>query len=206
MDENIYIHGICDGVSHNYDIKNQKRILLKILKSDAILSMKMQNKLFHRGFNGLDYISLCDYSKRNDNDYTAFNNFVKYSIGFCFSKDDLEVIKPILVDRCDENIFGFFKMEYYGRNKSKRYSDLIDEVQVKNSIPLNKLKFITIPSDVILSNGFYLNKKGKIKRLKKEVEDINQMLTDYNYQKEMYDIDSGLILNEENIEKLVLKK
>lgn len=61
MDNKIYLHGI-HSLSDNYDSKTTLKILKKVIQSNALLSARMQNKKHHIAlFNGLDYISLCDY-------------------------------------------------------------------------------------------------------------------------------------------------
>ena len=103
MDREIYLHAI-NSVPDDYyhpDETNQK--LLQILKRRALLSTKLQRRRPTGGFNGRDYVSLCDYDKRNDykkfmGKYNAFYIYVRYSLSLAFPKDKISVIKPKVLE------------------------------------------------------------------------------------------------------------
>lgn len=93
------------------------------------------------GFNGLDYISLCDYDKRDLHHedmplYNAFYSYVKESLSLMFPKEKIKAIKPQMVDFVGISDKGLDKMLQLGLSEEQRYSDLYDEVQVKDKIPL----------------------------------------------------------------------
>ena len=127
---NIYLHAIYPN-NGGYDIRNTHKILLKILKSGAILSRRLQKKelSISEGFNGIDYISVCDYEKRNCTNqdinyknYNAYHNYVTKSLSLMFLKDDVEAITPIIVDAVYKHKYGYYSMSNLGMSDSERYS------------------------------------------------------------------------------------
>lgn len=64
MERNIYLHAINATLGDTYPTIETYHILCKILKCRALLSSRLQRKLSTDGFNGRDYISLCDYAKK----------------------------------------------------------------------------------------------------------------------------------------------
>lgn len=112
--------------------------MLDILQCGEIKSQRNLGYNFGIGNNGLDYISLCN--KLDDSLYDNYlhNAFIKYiKDNYCFIiSDEVSAIKA----------------EYNSKlNKNYRYSDKIDEYQVKNSIGLDYIIGIGIPFS-ILSN------------------------------------------------------
>ena len=83
MDKHIYLHAI-HSISDYYDSKATLNTLKKILQANAILSARMQNKKYHTIlFNGVDYISLCDYEKKNITQiplHNAYEDYLRYSL------------------------------------------------------------------------------------------------------------------------------
>ena len=151
MDKKIYLHGIY-SISDYYDSRMTLKILKKILESDAVLSARLQGKKNHIVlFNGMDYISLCDYEKNGihilDNS-NAFENYVRYSLSLIFPKDKLKVIEPEIVDLVSD----YETISKYGLSEVKRYTDLPDEVQVKAL--LVALLGIIVATTVLFSPSF----------------------------------------------------
>ena len=210
MNENIYLHAVSNGGSKDFDLKSQLKSLKSSLELGSLLSARMKGYTEGKNFSGLDYISLCDYSKRNigrENrpNYNAYNAYIINSISFGFDKSNLDVIIPTLVDISSDNKEGFNNMKFLGM-QIERYSDLPDEVQVKDKISLDKLDLITFPVNEFLESKLYFTKSGEIKLLKKQIEEIDRVLIEYGYYVPVYDIDSKYELTEQNIEKLILKK
>ena len=66
MNTQLYLHGIYTA-GELYSSKDTLSILKEILKSNALLSNRLQGKEKEKvSFSGLDYISLCDYEKRDN--------------------------------------------------------------------------------------------------------------------------------------------
>lgn len=115
--------------------------LEEILKSGFVLSRRKLNlPLKDALFNGMDYISLCDLEKEHEYN-SAYNLYVKSGVSLLFSKD-FKVIHPqiITLDSCHINLEDM--VHRLGMNG--RYSDLSDEVQVKDSISLDYLKGLLV--------------------------------------------------------------
>ena len=93
MDDNIYLHAINATNNGVYiDTYDTYIILCKILKCHALLSSRLQKAMSNEGFNGIDYVSLCDYSKRDifngvNDDFNAFCTYIRYSLSIMFPKD-----------------------------------------------------------------------------------------------------------------------
>lgn len=183
--EAMYLHAIYADMEE-YDSKETRRTLEKILKSQYLLSLRLQNRLMDScGFNGPDHIALCDYEKRflyqeNDSSYNAYQGYIRNSVSLIFLKQDIQVEIPQLVDIVPENKAGYHLMYHLGRSKEKRYSDLPDEVQVKDLIPLTKLAGITFPTHLLKA------KESEIG----EIKLINDILKKYGYNVPIYDIDT----------------
>ena len=86
MDDNIYLHAINATNNGVYiDTYDTYVLLCKILKCHALLSSRLQKAMSNEGFNGVDYVSLCDYSKRDifngvNDDFNAFCTYIRYSL------------------------------------------------------------------------------------------------------------------------------
>lgn len=194
MDSKIYLHGICANEINTYDSYNTLRILKKILRSRHLLSLRLQKQFIGYGFNGIDYISLCDYEKRNcayqeDSLYNSYYSYIRHSLSFAFPKNSLEVIEPIILDeKCVSSKKGYIKMADLGSSKKERYSDYRDEVQVKDRIDISKTCGLTFPTWSFKGKGLSLN--YEIDRILYELDMINQMIDSYNYTFPIYDIDT----------------
>lgn len=199
MDNKIYLHGI-HSLSDNYDSKTTLKILKKVIQSNALLSARMQNKKHHIVlFNGLDYISLCDYEKKDiSNEYSSYENYIRYSLSLIFPKNKIEVLNPEIVDM----VLDYDTIRKYGLSNGKRYTDLYDEVQVKDKILLDHMSGITLPISKMKNN--FLNESKTINMVLREIEKINILLEQYNHLVPLYDIDTFESLdNTENVKQLV---
>ena len=209
MNEDICLHAI-NGYYEMYYPKLNLKVLESILKDNALLSRRLQGITNSSGFNGLDYISLCDYQKRNmyhtnNPHYTAFNAYIKESLSLIFPIDKLQVITPYILNIITKNKKGYHHMAYLGNIKDIRYSDLYDEIQVKDKISLDLLCGITIP--VKKMNSPVLSTDKNIQNIIKHIEKINALLINYNHQVPIYDIESMTELDsEENVKRLIKTK
>jgi len=206
MNEDIYLHAINAYYELYYPKLNIKK-LESILKDNAILSRRMQGITSSTGFNGIDYISLCDYQKRNICPinapyYTSYNAYIRESLSLVFPKDKLSVITPFVINIIPKNKKGYIHMAHLGKNENIRYSDLYDEVQVKDLISLNLMCGLTIPIKKLNNPLFNLEKNTK--KISKHINDIRNLLLIYNHLVPIYDIDTMTELtNEDNIKKLI---
>ena len=211
MNEHVYMHGVGYLPSGFYVPEDQRQILEKIFNSGALLSMRLQGRKSNEGFSGLDYISLCDLEKKHlkntgRRNYNTYYNYVINSLSLAFDKDKLEVIEPFIVNNCSLDAYGYAKMKYLGESPYERYSDMPDEVQVKDSVSLDNMRAITFPTKTFIQCNFFKNKKRKLELLKEEINKINELIDKYGYDVKVYDIETLNEMNEENIERLVLKR
>lgn len=198
----VYLHGIC--ICDNNDFTNTFDILEKILKSGSLLSLSLQEKYDHDkiGYNGLNYISICDPTKINEVynkkkiciNYNAFSYHIKRSLTLALSKENIETVKPILLEpnfmrrKSDKEII------YLINKPNRKFSDYPDELMVKNRISLNNLKFITIPVSYFMSNAKKEeNKKDIIIDLLRKTKTL---LKNYDRIVPLYDLDTMINLDD----------
>lgn len=206
MDEKIYLHAIYYLFNrYNPDITYER--LKNILKSDAILSRRMQCIYEANGFNGLDYISICDYEKRNIihpdvPDYTAYNLFIRESLSIIFPKGKFEVITPKILKLDEELDKKTYDETSLGTSSKERYSDIYDEVQAQDKIPLNLMSGITFPLHKM--NSLFVGQEITTHMVIHELKRIKKLLLKYGYDVPFYDIDTKIPLDdEERVKKLV---
>lgn len=195
MDRNIYLHAINSVPDEYYHPEETNKILLQILKRRAILSSKLQRRRSTGGFNGHDYVSLCDYAKRNDyksfmGKYNAYHTYVRYSLSLAFPKDKLNIIKPkVLNGVYIRDSKGYNEMEKLGKSRKERCTDMPDEVQVKDKVSLDNLCATTFPLHLL--KGFSdssLDEQASL--IMFEIEEIDRLLNKFGYDVPMYDIDT----------------
>ena len=213
MNENIYLHTINNGRKDYYDKNRQRYILECILNTGAVLSRRQQGNMedLTTNFSGLDYISLSNYEKRficnkQRKYYNSFYAYVRRGLSLSFPQDKIDVIEPEIIYICSDNSKGYETMRYLGLSETKRYTDLPDEVQVKDKLALDNFNGITFPTDNFMHSKIFTKKSTMIKLLKEEIEYINSLTKMYGYDVNIYDIDTLIELNEEGIEELVLKR
>lgn len=211
MNEKMYLHTINNMYSDYYIAKRQKKILEQILKSGAILSRRLQGYTGdHTNFSGLDYISFADYEKRyvsnkEESHYNSYYSYVKSGLSLCFPHDSLEVIEPTIIGVCSKNRRGYELMRELGMCEDERFTDLPDEVQVKDKVSLDKMNGILFPVDNFLVSKAFTRREKMIQNMRQELEAIKNMLDKYGYPVGIYDSSTLVELNDEGINKLVLK-
>ena len=95
-------------------------------------------------------------------------------------------------------------MRTLGMCEDERFSDLPDEVQVKNRLSLEHMNGILFPTENFLVSKVFTKRIKMIELLKKEIEEIRELIK-YGYDVNLYDVDTLNELNEEEIYKLSLK-
>lgn len=207
MNENVYLHDI--GNPHYlYVPADQRKVFERILDSGYLLSRRNQGIYFSTGFAGLDYISLCDYTLRdvcNGEMYNGFHQYIKNSLAVGFPKESLDVIEPVIIKPISTIANGYDYMKYLGLSKNNRYTDLPDEIQVKDRVDMNSMSLVTFPTRYYIEDSLFNNKIMLYKRLKKELGEVNKLLIKYDYNVPIYDVESGIELNDDNIHNLVMK-
>jgi len=208
MNDKVYIHAI-SGKDHRFINKNQEETLSKILSSRKLLSLTKQGINENPSYAGLDYISLSDYEKRslypeNHRFYNAYYLFSRNYIGLAFDKENLDTIIPTFIENNDEYIFE-------RKNKKKidiineRYTDLMDEVQVKDSINLELLSYITYPTSTFIRDNSILSTDKKYEILIDRINRLYGILKSMGYNVDIYDIDTLTKMDNDGIRKLIYK-
>lgn len=193
---NKYYHGL------SYESKNpieELRKLELILKSGAILSKKLQidnYKYKNIGFNGFDYISLCDGTIGKNMKNSAYSMFIQSSISIILDDQIPNIIKPNILPKISGEYTTSELLEYSRDENPIRYTDLFDEVQVKDSIKSSHFIGIGFPIDYYLFRN-----KNKI-TVAEYYLTIKEILKKYNNYCKIYDIDNETELTEQ----LVLQK
>jgi len=183
--DNCYAHAIC--ISY-FKVKDFK-ILEEIFKSGYILSRNEQRKQGKRNvsnsiitacFNGMDYISLCDLMMSHDG-YSSYDMYIRKGLSLLLDRD-LSVIKPKLIDQNDFMYFNTYT--FCGK---ERFTDLIDEVQVKDQISLKHLLGISLSLSVFRS---FHDEEYLINYLKY----VNFIQDKYNYDVPIYNLDDKSLI------------
>lgn len=206
MNKDIYLHAICVSSNERLQIIETQRKLCKILESRALLSSKLRNERFSYGFNGKDYISLCDYEKRNikkgsSGKYNAYYSYIRNSLSIVFPKEKVDVITPIILDEICSSTEGYKKMYELGKSKYERYSDFPDEVQVKDRISLSKMVALTYPVHFEIGKDI----DSSADKIMFDLNIINDILIKYGYNVPIYDIDTNEELGSLSKVRMLLK-
>ncbi len=143
----MYYHGVINGLV--------TKKVLEIIRDGEIKSATKRNVINNTGFNENDYISICEYLGEDIYEKYPNNAFHKYILNnFCFViSPNIEVETPIFIHSTEtQDRFNLIRLRR--ENKDKRYSDIIDERQVKDSIPFSQIEAIGIPYDLKEVDGF----------------------------------------------------
>ncbi len=128
--------------------------LLEIISSEAIKPKRSLGFTVANGYNGLDYVSICqkktdgEYQRRIQEGYLSAYSWYIHN-HFCFIiSENVKAITPELV-----SVFHFQSIQDFVQHcfhdLDERYSDMFDEYQVKGEIPLSKIVGIGIPTTEI---------------------------------------------------------
>lgn len=165
------------------------------------------------GFAGFDYISFYDnllrYAKPYENNkfyrgYKSYSSYVANSLSLGFKRDDIEIIKPTLIAPVVFDWDSMEMMRILGKSDTCRYSDMPDEIQVKDKVSLKNLVCLTLPVHLMVQN-----KKGIIydsSDIYDCVNYIKNLLMKYDYEVPVYDLYSRTKLDSEEKINKVFKK
>lgn len=184
----LFYHGMQPRRSSLCKIKT----MLEIIDSGSLKSNRLLGNNLTHGYNGLDYISVCSrekiykYFKKEE---SAFNLFIKNNFCFILS-GDISVIKPKYLDwNCFEHYDDL--VNYINSFPGAQFSDLFDEWQVKDEIPLDYVVGLGLPLQS-LSKIYNLDDKmmKEIERLYMfartfgwDIVDSDSFFSFYNYEK-----------------------
>lgn len=210
MKQDVYLHTVNN---RNFNSRRDISTVSYILDCNSLLSLRNQGISESISFAGLDHISLCDYEKKNITNngnlfYNSFYSYIRHGISFAFDKKTLEEVyevkRPTILE-----VYNSFLMNYYRQymkalgNEEKRYSDLPDEVQIKDKISLDYLSFITYPCEEFFDSRLFFRYTTKRKKLIEEINSLRSVLISHGKDLDIYDINTGILLDEEGIEKVI---
>lgn len=144
----VFYHGIKDW----YDPYTSILKILEIIESGGLKSRRLQNKTSSLGFNGNDYISVCE--RKKDEEYGKYSNnaFYNYIVfRFCFIISHSIEALPIQYIDCQKFASFAEAKEYMRSYPNVRFSDMFDEWQVKDEISLSDIVGIGLPVHKILN-------------------------------------------------------
>ena len=212
-----YLHAIDNQNGNPFNGERSIERLKEILSSGELKSKRLRGitDTSHGGWNGLDYISLCDYRRRNNkpynNDqylrgYTAYSTYIRESLSFLIKKNKINAIKPELVAPIIFDWDSHFIMYELGNSNEGRYSDLLDEVQVKDRIPFDRIKGMTIPIEYMVTEHDPLFKTKKFKyfppyntkELIEYLKRVQDLLNQYKVSSDLYDLETQVLLDSED--------
>lgn len=205
MNEQIYLHCLFAHL-FGYDTKSSLLLLEEILKSKYLLSARERGVLGNENFCGRDYISLEDYERRfitKSNKYNGYNQYAIECASIIFPKGKFEVIRPTILDKKISEYPNCWSLMRELGLKEERYSDLEDEVHVKDRLSLEYMNGITLPTNQMF-NG-WKNIKNNVIAIRNDVLRYKELLDKYGYDIPIYDVETLLSLEDnENIEELVV--
>lgn len=205
--EDKYYHGLGNNTKSILEEIKKLELVLKtglILSKAAQLQVKYNDYGFDRhynkyGFNGYNYVSLCDGIYGKDEEISAYNLFIKNSISLIIDNSVPNIIYPNILPK-KASFYTVEQLKSFSNDNNKvRHTDLIDEVQVKDYVELKYLVGIGFPIEYLLSKArnpiyiaeFYLYMK--------------ELLKNYNHNCKIYDIDKKIDITEETVLKKIIK-
>ena len=127
MDNKIYLHGISTQ-SSSFDFEKSLEKLREILRSEFLLSRRnLGLSEAQAGFNGLDYISLCDYEKRTLENgsrdmYNAYYAYIYNNLALAFPKNRFD--RQAFCFGPAYRFFSFGRLQAAYRDEQGRRADL----------------------------------------------------------------------------------
>ena len=225
-----YLHAIDCQNGNPFNGNHSLEVLKEILDSGELKSKSLRGitDKSYGGWNGLDYISLCDYRRRNNrpygNDqflkgYNAYETYIKQSLSFILTKNKICAIKPKLVEPIIFDWDSHYIMYELGNSTEGRYSDLPDEVHVKERISFDRIKGMTIPIDYMVTEHIPTFKPKNYKyippydagELIEYLNKVKDLLNQYKLSSDLYDLESQKLLDSEDtvtelVEKVLIRK
>ena len=215
--DSYYLHAIDSQNGNPFNGEHSLEVLEEILTSGELKSKRERGITddSYGGWNGLDYISLCDYRRRNnkpyENDkfligYNAFETYIKQSLSFILTKNKITAIKPQLVAPIIFDWDSHYTMYKLGNSTKGRFSDLPDEVHVKDRISFGRIKGMTIPVEYMITEHIpeYKFKDYKyippytLEELINYLKTLKDILNNFNISNKLYDLESQTLLNTED--------
>lgn len=122
-----------------------------------------------------------------------------------FPKDKFDAIEPTIIEAPTlRTAKDYAKMKKLGLLKGKqRYSDMPDEVQVRDKVSLEHMIGLTYPIHLVRDNGESFSKK--IERIMCDLDTMNYALSENGYNVPIYDVDTLAKLDSSSEVEYVLR-
>lgn len=194
MRQDIYLHSLHGGIK-GYSSEATLELLEKILKSGAVLSTNLSGVPCNNNFSGADYISLCDYERKHmgkgwGKTYNGFYQYAVYDPSLMFPKDQVEVIHPIILKKMIIQYSNYVSFMRELGMEEDRYTDLEDEVQVRDRIDINKLCGMTFPTYEFLR--IFKSVEHDTRVVFDELTKYKELLDKYGFVVPFYDVNSEM--------------
>lgn len=194
MRQDIYLHSLHGGIT-SYSSEATLELLEKILKSGAVLSTNLSGAPCNNNFSGADYISLCDYEKKHLGKglWKKYNGFYQYAVfdpSLMFPKDQIEVVQPIILKKMIVQYSNYVSYMRELGMEENRFSDLEDEVQVRDRIDIKKLCGMTFPTYEFLS--IFKGIDYDAKKVYEETLKYKELLDKYGFVVPFYDVNTEM--------------
>lgn len=208
--KNIYLHGIAN-MAFAEEEKESIEAIEEILTQNYLLSRIEQGKLNNvkEGYNGIDRISLCDYDTGIEvmsefyHPLTSYEMFINQSLSFIFPKKNINAIFPIIVSNniSEEELF---ELQTDPQFEGEYFTDLPDEVQVKDKLSLDYMEGITIPIEYIFQQSKSL--EDATKKIIYYLNNLDELLKKYKRKNHIYNLDDFQEIKNTNDIERALKK
>ncbi len=194
MRQDIYLHSLHGGTK-TYSSDATLELLEKILKSGAVLSTNLSGVPCNNNFSGADHISLCDYERRHlgkgfGKKYNGFYQYAVFDPSLMFPKDKVEVIEPYILKKMIVQYSNYVSFMRELGMEEARYTDLEDEVQVRDRIDISKLCGMTFPTYEFLS--IFKSVEHDTKKVYEELVKYRELLYKYGIVVPFYDVNSEM--------------
>ena len=207
MRQDIYLHSLHGGI-RGYSSEATLELLEKILKSGAVLSTNLSGVPCNNNFSGADYISLCDYERKHlgkgfGKTYNGFYQYAVYDPSLMFPKDQVDVVHPIILKKMIVQYSNYVTFMKELGMEEDRYTDLEDEVQVRDRIEIDKLCGMTFPTYEFLS--IFRSVERDAQRVYEETLKYRELLDKYGFFVPFYDVNSEMPMDTyEDVHEVVL--
>ena len=207
MRQDIYLHSLHGGIK-GYSSEATLELLEKILKSGAVLSTNLSGVPCNNNFSGADYISLCDYERKHlgkgfGKTYNGFYQYAVYDPSLMFPKDQVDVVHPIILKKMIVQYSNYVTFMKELGMEEDRYTDLEDEVQVRDRIEIDKLCGMTFPTYEFLS--IFRSVERDVQRVYEETLKYRELLDKYGFVVPFYDVNSEMPMDTyEDVHEVVL--
>ncbi len=195
-----YYHGMGEAFCHCNSLER----VLSIFKKGGIKCKRLLNlpNIYESTCNGMDYVSICKkLSKEEYEELCAYEHAFPLYVENCFClivTDEIDVIEPIRIPLIDWNNHEVAKMR--AKNRESRFTDMCDEWQVEEEVPLSAIIGVGIPLQWIEQQWTDTKRLEKLAELVSIIEALGLDIVDTNNPNfvEEYEEKKAIVVSEKN--------